>query len=266
MPLCRPYRSNRNSRSRARAFTLTELLVVLAVVALLVCLRLPALASVKTQTYIAQCSGNLRQVTLSFLLYGNENGGRLPSSSQGFWLWDLPSPVYQDVAAYGSSNRSIFFCPSNPYQGEIQLWNYGGNYHVAGYAFTFPGAGTGGGGLIASNVNSTVTPQQILVSGPALQIVLPRASTRVMVADAEICAGPSYNPALPLTNYNFSDIPGGAPPFPDGRHHRASHLAGNVPLGGNLGMLDGHVEWRSISAMIQRNQAQLSPGTPCFLW
>ena len=268
MALTHPFRRDRAARRRLAAFTLTELLVVLAVITLLVSLRLPALARVKTQTWITQCSGNLRRVTLSFLLYGSENSGRLPNSSQGYWPWDLPASVSQAIAAYsGTNQRSFFFCPSSPYQSEDLFWNYSApTYHITGYAYTFPGVASNGGGLFSTNYNPTVTPQQVAVPPVFGRYAVPTAAGRVLVADAEICAGPSYNPALPLTNYNFSDISDGLPAFPDGRHYRASHLAGSFPLGGNLGMLDGHVEWRPISAMIQRNNPLGSPGTPCFLW
>ena len=100
------------------------------------------------------------------------------------------------------------------------------------------------------------------------------ASKRVLVADAVVCAGTQpgslYSPSQPLSIYNFTDIAGGAAPFPDGRSHRASHLAGKFPLGGNLGMLDGHVEWRALRSstynMIQRDAAEPPPRTPIFLW
>jgi prepilin-type N-terminal cleavage/methylation domain-containing protein/prepilin-type processing-associated H-X9-DG protein len=269
MPPSRPFRQGRATRLGLAAFTLTELLVVLAVVALLVCLRLPALARVKTQTWITQCSGNLRQVTLSFLLYGGDNNARLPTTSIGFWAWDLPDPIFQLLNHFGQAQSNMFFCPSNPYQNS--LWNFGApDYHLTGYAYTFPGTGAQSSlysGNYVTNINSSIIPQQIQIG---TNFVVPTAATRVLVADAEICAGPSYNPNVSFVVYNFTDIQGGAPAFPDGRHHRASHLVGQFPLGGNQAMLDGHVEWRAwrstAYSMIQRNTAQAPIGTPCFLW
>jgi prepilin-type processing-associated H-X9-DG protein len=32
--------------------------------------------------------------------------------------------------------------------------------------------------------------------------------------------------------------------------HRTSHLNGTMPVGGNLGMLDGHVEWRNTDFLL----------------
>ena len=80
----------KNPQTAVRAFTLAELLVVVAVVALLVCIRLPVLARAKDQTRIAQCYGNLRQFVLVSHIYGNDNGDRLPTTSGGNWPWDLP--------------------------------------------------------------------------------------------------------------------------------------------------------------------------------
>jgi len=42
------------------------------------------------------------------------------------------------------------------------------------------------------------------------------------------------------------------------------HMNGNVPLGGNLGMLDGHSEWRKFQFMFPRDQT--GSGAPVFWW
>jgi prepilin-type N-terminal cleavage/methylation domain-containing protein len=122
MPPSYPFHCGPAARRRLAAFTLTELLVVLAVIALLVSLRLPALARVKTQTWITQCSGNLRQITLSFELYGSDHNDSLPTSNTGYWAWDLPGPIYGILNSYGAAKSNIFYCPSNPYQSS--LWNF----------------------------------------------------------------------------------------------------------------------------------------------
>ena len=46
--------------------------------------------------------------------------------------------------------------------------------------------------------------------------------------------------------------------------HRTSHLKrGNVPRGGNIGMLDGHVEWRPFLQMLPRTD---DTDCPCYWW
>jgi prepilin-type N-terminal cleavage/methylation domain-containing protein/prepilin-type processing-associated H-X9-DG protein len=59
-----------------RAFTLIELLVVVAVIAILAALLLPALARSKVSAWRADCSSNLRQLSLATLLYWDDNGDR----------------------------------------------------------------------------------------------------------------------------------------------------------------------------------------------
>jgi prepilin-type processing-associated H-X9-DG protein len=41
-------------------------------------------------------------------------------------------------------------------------------------------------------------------------------------------------------------------------------LNGLIPLGGNVGMLDGHVEWRNFTNMLPR--AGSGASAPFFFW
>jgi len=65
-----------------RAFTLTELLVVLVTLAILATLLLPALANNQPgSTKAFQCLNNMRQLGLGWLLYSQDNHDRLMSNS-----------------------------------------------------------------------------------------------------------------------------------------------------------------------------------------
>ena len=59
-----------------RAFTLVELLVVIAVVAVLASLILPALARSKDSARRIQCVSNIRQLGLAAMMYWDDNGGQ----------------------------------------------------------------------------------------------------------------------------------------------------------------------------------------------
>jgi prepilin-type N-terminal cleavage/methylation domain-containing protein/prepilin-type processing-associated H-X9-DG protein len=61
----------------SRAFTLIELLVVIAVIAILLALFVPALRLARERGQRTVCLNNLRQLTLAWVAYADEHGGRL---------------------------------------------------------------------------------------------------------------------------------------------------------------------------------------------
>ena len=72
------------TRARARGgFTLLELLVVVAVIAVLASLLLPALNRGRGKARAAQCVGNLRQWGLAYRQYADDNKDFLPRRGQG---------------------------------------------------------------------------------------------------------------------------------------------------------------------------------------
>jgi prepilin-type processing-associated H-X9-DG protein len=64
--------------SRALAFTLKDLLVVLVVVGLLACLLLPWLVRARTRSRGICCNCNLKQIGLSFKQWGLDHNGKFP--------------------------------------------------------------------------------------------------------------------------------------------------------------------------------------------
>ncbi len=64
----------------ARGFTLVELLVVIAVIAVLSGLLLPALAKGKSQAHATQCLSNQRQINLALQMFADDHSGLLPGA------------------------------------------------------------------------------------------------------------------------------------------------------------------------------------------
>src|SRR5258708_27460284 len=72
VPMRRPHRS---------AFTLIELLAVIAIIGLLAALLLSALSQAKSRSQTTVCLNNLKQLQLAWLMYCDENEDQVPYNS-----------------------------------------------------------------------------------------------------------------------------------------------------------------------------------------
>jgi prepilin-type N-terminal cleavage/methylation domain-containing protein len=109
---------------RSRAFTLVELLVVLAIIAILLALLLPSLKRAQEQAARIQCMSNMRSLTNATLLYSNDwkdympfnNWG--PNDTTGWAGWLYNGNVSQGARA----NQQDNFTPLALKTGS--LWKY----------------------------------------------------------------------------------------------------------------------------------------------
>jgi prepilin-type N-terminal cleavage/methylation domain-containing protein/prepilin-type processing-associated H-X9-DG protein len=69
--------------SRRRAFTLVELLVVIAIIAILAALLLPAMAAAKRRAKLTQCQNNFHQVYVASCVYANDYHDYFPVYGSG---------------------------------------------------------------------------------------------------------------------------------------------------------------------------------------
>jgi len=110
--------------SRARAFTLVELLVVIGVIAVLVGLLLPVLGNARERSRRTVCLANLRTLGHAMYLYSEAHRGRLPNGNPpGRWVY---SDVLIGFAERWVREPRVFWCPGDrdPMPRAIWTSNY----------------------------------------------------------------------------------------------------------------------------------------------
>ena len=101
--------------THVRGFTLVELLVVVAVIAILIAMVLPALRRVREAARSAMCLSNLRQTGQALMLYSLDNNGVIPESAWQVTGTQPPFPPrwYNPLQGRGGG-RVYLNPPSNP--------------------------------------------------------------------------------------------------------------------------------------------------------
>ncbi len=93
-----------------KGLTLMELLVAMAIIALLSGLALAIVSEVRKRTYMTQCMSNLQQIGLALRMYAQDWGGFAPPYQTE---WTAKSQSSQLVAALNPylKNEAVWFCP-----------------------------------------------------------------------------------------------------------------------------------------------------------
>jgi prepilin-type N-terminal cleavage/methylation domain-containing protein/prepilin-type processing-associated H-X9-DG protein len=101
------------SYSRPRAFTLVELLIVIAIVGILAALLLPALSRAGGKAKRTTCLNNLKQINLGLRMYADDNNDTLPNTNAVMSAYKRLMKTYVGLEAPSSPNDRLFSCPAD---------------------------------------------------------------------------------------------------------------------------------------------------------
>ena len=110
---------------RRYAFSLVELLVVVAILAMLIALLLPAIQAARSAARQNQCRSNMRQIGLAVLMYCDTNNGKFPllayHNNDDSDRNELQKSWIATLQPYLESVDQVRFCPedSDGVEGRI---------------------------------------------------------------------------------------------------------------------------------------------------
>jgi len=243
--VCRPYYP---------AFTLIELLITIAIIAILTAILLPALAAAKERGRRTVCLNHVHQFIVGIHFYADENRDNLPSGlSDNFNEEDEHTPVISTptraalIKAIG--DERFLICPSmgEPFT-QPGGWYYPHYGYIIGYNYLGGHQGTPWPLIDMANTE-WISPQKIT----------DKSSTPVVTE---------------LNAWSWGGNMTFAPHGPRGAVDSAGDFSnpseGGIPsedigaAGGNVGLLDGSVSWKQIHNMQIYRGSHYHGSAGCF--
>ncbi len=243
---------------REKAFTLTELLIVISVIALLMAILVPALAAARSRGRTLACKSNLRQLLLACIGYATENDDAYVPAASDMWdnsglhRWhgrrvsrhDPFDPLRGPLVGYLADGR-IKECPGKADYLKVQDWKTNFEQGCGGYGYnmTYIGSRLWQNGLQSiedwkNSYASTTHMAEVTAPGRTL-----------MFADTAIANDKRY-----LIEYSFAE-----PPFsvrnglPVTEFYMSPSIHFRHRSRANIGWADGHIDPQRLAKCQDKN-------------
>ncbi|MFP3903937.1 MAG: prepilin-type N-terminal cleavage/methylation domain-containing protein [Armatimonadota bacterium] len=201
---------------RRDGFTLIELLVVIAIIAILAAILFPVFARAREKARQSSCLNNVKQLNLALQMYAQDYDENITYA----WYESPDASTWWEKLEPYSKNKQIWVCPSKDF-GHATESNpypdpigYGWNYNNMPYRTKYPSGRTA--------LAEWDYPAEVLVFACNAQ----NASNRYI--------------------YAYTD-------YPDRWPDNGSNIGMVHNEGTNIGFLDGHAKWMSVTALMRND-------------
>ena len=230
--------SPQSRSASSRAFTLVEILVVIAIVVILAALLFPAFNRARAGARRASCASNLKQLGLAFTLYAQDyrTYPKIDILNEELHCEAWPYKIYPYIKSeavfecpafpYGKFVRSNGACPTTDSSIEGHPQFFLGSYDVNLPSASFTTSELGGPQMAIYGYQSvTFNPRRYT-----------RPSTTILLLDGDgYFVSPAYEAKFPTTAEEM-------------RYHGINlHHEG----GANVAFADGHVKWMSMESLLK---------------
>jgi len=208
------------------AFTLIEMLLVVAIISLLISILLPTLKRGKANSEQTACESNLRSLIQGYQGYSKENARKLVgANTQNEWDWLRSSSNTTTSITNGKlwpyiRSMNSYVCPNQVYPSYLNSYSINGM-------------------LNGEQVNDGITSKRNWTANI-------RDSQQMVFIEEDDGRG---------WNYNSFMLGGGQGTYID-------WVAANHNFGDNLGFLDGHIEYWEWKTQHLRNRPKPNPPAP----
>lgn len=232
------------------AFTLIELLIVIAVIALLIAVIIPSLAVAKERARRLVCSKNINQLIIGLLTYADDNETDLPGGKSEMGGTDEHTPVLtrktRDAMVEILGDHKALMCPwlGKPFDGEDGYY-YPGYGYVIGYNYLGGHEGTPWP-LVGPAVAEWKSPRTNM-DDPRMPVI---TELNAWTTSSDQIFAP-HGARGPINQY-----------CEGGGNDRTPEDIGAA--GGNIGLLDASVTWKKIDQMQVYRSSRQYEQDGCF--